>query len=69
MGWASLLKTLASLWSSIMTYLNNKKLMEAGAKEAELEGRKQADEVAHNIDVKRADVELRKSTRKKYTRP
>ena len=68
-GWATLLKSLASLWASIMTFFNNKELRDDGARRAELEGRKEADEIAHNIDVKRADPELRKATRKKYTRP
>jgi hypothetical protein len=68
MVWASLIKSIVSLWSALVGYFRDKRLIDLGAKEAELEGRKAIDETNANIDIKRNDVELRKSTRKKYTR-
>jgi hypothetical protein len=65
-GW---LKLLLTLFGELFKSINERRLINLGKKEAELDGRKEADEVANSIDVKRADVELRKSTRKKYTRP
>jgi hypothetical protein len=68
MGWASLIKSIASLWASVMTYLNNQKLMDAGGAKAELEGIKKADEIIADIAVKRADDSVRERTKKKYQR-
>jgi hypothetical protein len=68
MVWASLIKSLASLWSALVGYFRDKRLIDLGAKEAELEGIKKADEIIADITIKRNDDVVRKSTKAKYQR-
>jgi hypothetical protein len=68
MGWASLIKSIVSLWSVLVGYFRDKRLIDLGAKESELEGIKKADEKTIDIAAKRADDSVRKRTKAKYQR-
>ena len=59
---------LLGAWKAFFSWLGDKQLLDAGGARAELKGRKEADEIASNIDDARNDDELRDSTRDKYTR-
>ena len=69
MGFANILTTVLGFFKSLFTYLNNKKLMDAGKADAELEGRKEMDAKVTDIANARADDSVRKSTKTKYKRP
>lgn len=64
----TLVTSIAKLWSSIMTWLNNKRQQELGAKEKTLENIEHADKISADIASARSNSKLRKSTHKKYTR-
>lgn len=64
----TLITSIAKLWSSFMTWLNNKRQQELGAKEKTLENIEHADKISADIADDRSNPKLRKSTRKKYTR-
>lgn len=66
--WVKFLQTLSSLVSNIVGYFRDKRLIEAGKNEAELESKVETDKITNAIDTARADDKLRKSTRKKYLR-
>jgi hypothetical protein len=68
MVWASLIKSIVSLWSALVGYFRDKRLIDLGAKESELEGIKKADEKTIDIAVKRADDSVRERTKTKYQR-
>ena len=64
----SLTTSIAKLWSSLMTWINNLRQQELGAKESELEARKHADKISADIQRDINDPELLQRTRKRYTR-
>jgi hypothetical protein len=65
----TILGNIAGLFKSIIGYFRDKKLIDAGKAEAELEGRKELD--AKVTDIKSAinDDSLRNKTRAKYKKP
>jgi hypothetical protein len=63
----NILATVLGFFKSLFNYLNNKKLIDAGKAEAELEGRKEIEATKAKIDSARNNNEIRIKTRKKYT--
>ena len=66
--WAKLLSALTSLVANITGYFRDRRLIEAGKNEAELEAKNEADKIGDAIDNARADTKLRDATREKYLR-
>lgn len=64
----TLVTSIVKLWSIFMTWLNNKRQQELGAKEKTLENIEHAEKISADIADARSNSKLRKSTRKKYTR-
>ena len=63
-----LIAPLISLFNSIVNYFRERRLIEFGKQEAELEGRKEIDEIIADVDTARHDDSVRVRTRQKYTR-
>lgn len=61
-------KALISTIGAFFEWKHDEALRQDGANKAELEGRKEADEIASNIDNARNVDKLRDSIRDKYTR-
>lgn len=63
-----LLAPIISLFNSIVNYFRERRLIDLGKQEAELEARKEIDEIIADVDTARHNDSVRKSIRSKYTK-